>query len=398
VKRRFSWIALLGVAALGVGWVSRSPTDEALVLQGEIKLSMLGRAIVEPADGVSAVRAEVSGRVSRVAVRVGDRVRKGDVLAELDSSSLEIEVARRRAEARAFSSAKRSVAEGARPEERAMAEAELAAATAELDYADKRASRMSGLLASGSVSASDAEVDARERLLAAARVASAKARLRLASGGGRASEVVAADARVEAAEAALRQAQSELGKTRLIAPIDGVVLVRKLNVGDTVKAGGPPAFELADVARVEVRVEIGEDEDGVLTPGLPTALYRSGKQLVARGRIGRVAPQLEPRSVGFDEARLRGDARVRVAWITLDKPAPESLVIGQVLEAEIARPPRRVDGRLPREAIRVRDGHAVVSVRWGPLERERPVTVGVADETHVEVIGLAPGTAVLVAR
>ena len=97
----------------------------------------------------------------------------------------------------------------------------------------------------------------------------------------------------------------------------------------------------------------------------------------------------------MEDARVRADGQVRSVWIdamTADLP------IGQRLEATIELSPRQVQAMVPRGALKVRDGRAVVEVPWGPWTRRVPVTLGAADENHVELFGVAVGTKVVVSR
>ncbi len=104
---------------------ARRPT--ARVAPATLPERLIARAEVVPSDGVAEVRARAEGRVLRVLVREGDRVRAGQLLAEIEAESLQAEVQRRQAERSALDANAASVAAPARPDERALAEAEAAA-------------------------------------------------------------------------------------------------------------------------------------------------------------------------------------------------------------------------------------------------------------------------------
>ncbi len=401
-RRSVGIAAVVAVGVLGGGWaLAQRSADErprTTAQPGEVGERVLAQASVVALDGVAEVRARVEGRVVRVLVREGDRVTAGQLLAELESETQSAETDRRSAERRALLESARAVAQGARPEERAAAEADALAAREELTLARDRLARTERLAAAGSGTAQSA-VEARQAFRAAeARAGAVEARRRLAVAGGRAEDVRAAQARVAAAEALESQARNELGRTRLVAPVAGVVLARRVDPGDTtvLLAGAPPAFDIADTSRTELRLEVEEADAERLQAGAAVRVLRQGgRGSVGTAHITRVAERLERRTIGADDARVRSDGLVRAALAAWD--APTSLPLGLHLEGEVVLA-RHVAARVPREAVAVHLGRATVREPWGPWFRERAVTLGVADARDVELRDLAAGTTVLLGR
>jgi cobalt-zinc-cadmium efflux system membrane fusion protein len=186
---------------------------------------------------------------------------------------------------------------------------------------------------------------------------------------------------------------------RITATIAGVVIARHVQPGDEVQAG-EALFELCDPASLEVRLEIEELDALRVALNQEVALRApnqgsgSGAPL-ATGAIQRLGAALERRSAGAADARLRADGRIRPAWVPLS-PAPAGLLIGQEIEAEIALPSAAVPVRVPRGAVRIRDGLAVVRAWRGWRWREIPVALGPSDARWVAVEGIAPGTEVAI--
>jgi hypothetical protein len=89
----------------------------------------------------------------------------------------------------------------------------------------------------------------------------------------------------------------------------------------------------------------------------------------------------------------RASGRVRVAWA----PVPEGsdLAIGASVDVVLLGEPRAVEAPLPRDAIAIRDGRAVVRIRSGIFVDEVPVTLGEADDEHVAVQDLPVGADVV---
>jgi multidrug efflux pump subunit AcrA (membrane-fusion protein) len=396
------WIgALTVIAAAGGGlWLhGRATAETAPVEAGDVGERIVARAVVVPREGVAEVRSRSDGKVVKVLVRVGQTVRSGELLAEIEPETVVSEVARREAELDSLRGSASSVAQGARPEEVSLAEAELRATKEELELAETRAAREQKLVDRGVSPTAAVDEANRARGVARARVEAADARLRLAKAGGRKSEITSANARVRAARAAVSQARQELDKTKILAPIAGVVLSRGIDPGDVIAGSaagvGAPVFEIADVSNVELQMEVEEVDSSRLVAGLEVRVTPSGRpDTIGMGTVSRVGAQLQRRSIGAFDARERGEGWVRVGWIDVRWEDDRVMPLGQRVEVVAELPPRKVTARVPRESVRVRNGRATVDLVSGLGFRETPVRLGAADDTHVEVSGLPVGARV----
>jgi multidrug efflux pump subunit AcrA (membrane-fusion protein) len=400
VKRpRKLWLLALAPAALALvaslGVLSRGRAERAVTVAGPLHERVIARGVVMPTGGIAEVRSLASGRVVRVLVREGERVEAGQLLAELDEGPLSAEVARREAEGRALAADAQAIAEGARPAERQALEGEVAAARADWEAAQQRADRDAALLASSAVSDQQARDSRRAEQVAKAQLDAALARARAARVA-RPASLEAARHRLAATQASVEAARRTLDRTRLLSPIAGVVLVRRADPGDTVREeAAQPLFEIADPSQLEIRAEIDEAHASKVAASMPvTVLLPGGREPIGRGRLGRVSARLERRTIDADDVRVRADGLVRAAWVEWDGP-PLDLPIGQRVEVHVGLPSRQVATLVPRRAVRVRDGKAVVAVPAGLWTSERAVELGAADDDSVEVRGLADGTTVL---
>jgi multidrug resistance efflux pump len=403
---------LIAVSAVGFRWAMAARAPVTRVEAGVIDQRVVARAIVVPVDGVAEVRPRIEGRVTRVAVREGDAVKAGDVLAEIEAEDLRADVARQAAELAALESEARAVREGARPEEQAAADGDLQAARDELAIATDRAGREEKLFVSGSTPEASLQASQRAVDLARSRVLGAEARARLARAGGRHTAVRAAEERATAASQALRAAESVLRRGTIVAPIDGVVVARRIDPGDVVTAASPAiggetaAFEVADTTKTEVRIEILDaDADRVRVGQHVTLTPEGGGPVIAEGHVARMNPELQRRTIGLEDARVRSDRRIRAAWVAMDAAARgqaddtverRTLSIGQRLEAVVLVDERKVHARVLKSAVQVHDGQPVVESPWGPFARALPVTLGARSDRFVEVTGAPPGTVVRV--
>lgn len=400
------WIgaALAGAAGLAATVYQRVTPATVNVDSGEVEQRVVARAEVVPVDGVAEVRARIDGTVLAVHVRQGDVVKKGQLLAEIEADTMGDELERRVAERRSLVATAHAVAAGARPEERAALDAEVRAARHELELASERHLREQKLRASEAATQEELDEAARAEDIARARLDGARARQKLAEHGARADDVRAARARVQAAEAVIAQARHELDWTHLAAPIDGVVLERRIDPGDVLtntQIGSVVAFEIADTSRCELHAEVEEIDAARVRAGLPvTITWPGGRGQLGTGTLTRLGARLERRSIGAADARERGEGWVRSVWIApaWNADFAGGLPVGQRVEIRIGLPPRRVDSRVPRSAIVVRDGKPSVGVAHGLLWRDEPVQLGVADDRFVEIRGVAPGSAIRVVR
>jgi RND family efflux transporter MFP subunit len=191
----------------------------------------------------ASVGAEAGGlRVTEVHVNVGDRVRKGQVLATFASETPRAEVAQSRA---------------------SLVEAEASAADAAAN-----AERARSLQSTGALSASQIN-----QYLTAEKTARA---------------------RVEAARAVLQAQQVRLGQTHVYAPDDGIISARGATVG-AVAGGNAELFRLIRQGRLEWRAEVTSSELGHITTGT-TALVTAASGARLAGRVRTIGPTVDPQT------------------------------------------------------------------------------------------------------
>ncbi len=355
----FALVAVLSVAA-ATGAYRRfaMATDVPVVLAtpGAVAARVVGPGTVQARVPVT-LSARVGATVSRVHVDVGDAVRRGQLLVTLDDRDLS---ARRGVVSGQQEALLRSV-EGAR--------AALAKAQADLDLARSRQRRDLELLAQGFVSravldASNAALDA-----AAAGVDAARATLSARE----------ADVRTLVQEA--RYADTVLSYTRIVAPMDGIVVQRLGEAGNTV-VPGTALLKLVDPDSLWVATRVDESVVGRVQPGQAASIrLRSGETLA--GKVARIARQSDAATRELD---------VHVAFDT----TPQRFAIDQ--EAEVTIDVGEDRGVLVPLTALARDstGRAVVLIVDGGRTRAQPVVTGGADARHVLVRkGLAGGEAVV---
>ncbi len=206
-------------------------------------------------------------RISRILVQEGDRVTKGQLLADLDMTRLQANADKASADADAARNTLDRLRNGSRPEEIDQARANLAAAQA--TEANNRINFDRAVkLAAVSVSSQQTRDNAEQALrVATANRAFAEKALALAIEGPRQEDIKVAEAQLRSAEAALAFARQQLADARLYAPADGVIEDRILEPGD-MASPDRPVLTLDLTSPVYARAYLPEKQLGRVRPGM----------------------------------------------------------------------------------------------------------------------------------
>ena len=328
--RKFLIILLLVAAAAAGGWSwwTRHEARDAttLTLHGNVDIRQVSLAF------------DNAGRVLDVRVEEGDAVKAGQVLALLDTRTLELQAQQQAANVEAQRQTVLRLRNGSRPEEIDQARAQLASAEATAAQAAEDATRADRLKASSTGVISQQNVDQRraDAQAARAKVDELRAALRLAQIGPRPEEIAGAEAQPKSAEAslALLRHQIELGQLR--APVDAVVRSRLREPGDMVSAS-TAVLALALTEPKWVRVYVGEPDLGKVRPGMAASVFTDSHpdQPIA-GKVGYISSVAEftPKPVQTEELRTSLVYEVRVIVedagnvLRLGQPATVRLALG----------------------------------------------------------------------
>jgi len=290
---------------------------------------------------------EVGGRLLEVAVKEGDRVAAGALVARLDDSDTAIALRRAEAERDQAVAQLRLLQAGARAEDvrqaRAQQEsalADVAAAEAEQQAARDDLARFEALLASNAGSRKQRDDAATRVAVAQARVNSARERARAAAegvaslrAGARAEEIAAARARVAASEAQIAGLAKSRDDATLESPVAGYVTAKLADAGEIVAKGTPIAV-VTDLDHAWANVYVEEPLVPRLKLGQKIALLTDAGQRL-EGTVTFISPKAEftPRNVQTAEERTKLVYRIKVVADNRDgvlKP-------GMPVEAEIPR-------------------------------------------------------------
>lgn len=301
-------------------------------------------AIPQATGTLEIVEVDVSpmqpARIVEVRVREGDVVRAGQVLAVLEQPQTQGQVPLGQAQVSSARARLRDLEAGPRAPEIERAEAELRVRQAEAERSAREAERLHVLQEAGAVSRQVYENARAAATAAAALRDAARENLRLVREGARAGQVEAARAEVAGAEAALQSAQETAGELTLVAPMDGVVMLRAAENGETV-AAGQPVLTVGDPRRPWTRVYVGQDVLPRLRVGQTvTARLDAFPDRAFHGRIAALSPRAEftPRVALTEDEREDLLFGVRVEF----EDASGMLKAGLPLTVDLpAREPRR---------------------------------------------------------
>jgi HlyD family secretion protein len=348
-------ILLLGLVGYRLFWY-RPPVPVVLVRKAEVQGKVHGPGTVQSKVPVT-VSAKITGILERLYADQGDRVQKGQLLAKLDSAELR---AREIAAQAARNRAQRDLGR---------ARADLIKTQANLALYQSNYQRDLEVFKPGYISKSAFDTT--------------KAQLEVAQ-----SEVAAAKAAVTAQEAAVKQAESETHAaaaihkyTDIVAPMDGLITVRKAEVGNTI-APGTPIFQMVDPDQIWMAAWIDQALVAQLQPGQPSRIMlRSGREF--QGQVARLNQEGDT---------VTREVEVDVKFDKLPKP----LVIGEEGQVEI-NTGRQTALVLPLSAIIAKDGGKGVLVADNGVLRFRKVVLGLQDGARTVVTeGLKPGELIVV--
>ncbi|MBK7974322.1 MAG: efflux RND transporter periplasmic adaptor subunit [Deltaproteobacteria bacterium] len=245
-----------------------------------------GRLVTYPGAEVS-VGAEVGGRIALLDVVEKRAVTKGQVLAELDADE----------ERAALAEARARVAES----------------EADLRWAEAEFGRVRNLSGQGALAPQALDRARRER--------------------------DAAEARRALARSAVERLEAALAKTRIVAPIDGVVVERAANAGEIVEPGAP-LFTIADLTRTRIEADVDEFDAARVALGDPVEITVEGiTDRSWRGVVEEIPDSVVSRRLRPLDPGRPTDTRVLIVKIALTEPTP--IKLGQRVELAIgaASPP-----------------------------------------------------------
>jgi HlyD family secretion protein len=364
-------LVVVGLLAAAL-WPSTVPVDTAVVSRGPLVVTVDEEGQTRVRDRF-VVSAPLSGRVLRIELEPGDRVRRGQLLASMRAEAPPLLDARSRAAAQAAIDAARATLGRARAEEER--------SRAELAQLQRDLARAKDL--------SDAQLVAKQDLEAR----EAAVRTATESVNAAVFAVRAANSELQRAQAQLDPAPADPGRVvTLTSPTTGVVL-KRLRESESVVPAGEPLMEIGDPARLEIVADLLSTDAVRVTPGARAMIEQWGGQKTLDAKVRRIEP------AGFTKVSALGveEQRVNVVLDFTD-PAGAFAALGDAYRVEVRIVTWEAADvvRVPTGALfRIGADWAVYVVEDGRAKRT-VVKIGHQTGQEAEVTsGLAPGASVI---
>jgi HlyD family secretion protein len=310
-KKRIFTVLFLSIVALllGVGgfWVFGSlfsvnrtipPEKLAKVERGSIAKSVVATGKIEPLSKVE-IKSKASGLIKFLYVNTGDRIREGQLLAELDKETLDAQLKEAQAVLKAAESRVQEMESQGRTYQANIQKARLEAESKDFDFASAEYERHRELFRQGLTSKS--EFDSVEQKMKAAEVVHktllAAVRVREAEFEQNDRAISKAQSEVVQAQAQYERAEENLKYASIRSPISGVVLSREVEVGDAVSSilqlgsNATLIMTLGDTSELYVKGKVDETDIGLVKVNQSTRVTVDAyKNRVFEGKIFRIAP------------------------------------------------------------------------------------------------------------
>jgi macrolide-specific efflux system membrane fusion protein len=372
-KKLRPWLAALLVAVLAGGawliWGSGGKKPEivtAAVTRGDIEQTVLATGVLEPSKLVS-VGAQASGQVKKLYVELGDTVKAGDPIADIDSRNQTNTVANAEAGL-------------------STASAQRAAAAANLTQAQINFDRQQRLYSEGAAAKADFDQ-------ARAQLASAQASL------------TSANSQIKQSSLQLNTAQTNLGYTKIVAPMNGTIVAIVTEEGQTVNANqsAPTIVMLAQLEQMTVSAQISEADVEKVNSGQNvyfTTLGDTNTRHYAKLRAVAPAPESIENQTSSQASSNSTSAVYYNGLFDVDNKDGK-LRTGMTAQVYIVQASAKDAIIVPSSALerRGRGQYAVKVVDKDGKVEERRVKIGINTSVDAQVLdGLKEGEKVIVAQ
>ena len=372
MKKVTKWgIALLAVAALAAGmWWWLKPKNEINYLTEPVVRTSIAQTVSATGEISAAqlvdVGAQASGQIKKLHVTLGQQVKKGDLIAEIDSTSQLNNLNTNKAKLDTY-------------------QAQLVSAEIALRSADKKYKREQALWQEDATSREALE-DAQDAFAAAkASVAELKSSIRQT-------------------QIAINTAEADLGYTRITAPMDGTVVAIPVEEGQTVNANQttPTIVQVADLSTMLNKMQIAEGDVNKVKAGMKlTFTTLSQPDNVREATLESIDPGLTTMSQGsYTTSTDTTDSAIYYYARSLVPNEDNVLHIGMTTENTIIINQAEKVLAVPKLAVKQRGGKQYVRVLGENKQpQEKEITTGLSDNMSTEVkSGLSEGENVIISE
>jgi RND family efflux transporter MFP subunit len=383
----FSILCILIISTAGYFGFSTTKTPEATPTPETVQVTScdVEQTVTAPGNLVNVNQANMqmptTGRIAEVKVRVGDPVRKGQTLAELDAvtttqaqldfleAQTELEKLQKRRTSLDYPRATNDFIKDLRKQ---------------LKAAKQSVSQL------GDAAKSAEDPTLRSQLLASLATAkenqkSLESKLSWYTSNPTENEIVAADSELDLAQAKYDAAKAVKESLEIKAPMDGIVFEVSAETGQTYQAE-TVLFTIGDPQALEVVANVTEEDYPLISVGQNAEIYFDARPDVnVQGKIERIIPM-----------RIEGDHPLYNIYISLNE-VPDGLADGMTSDTAITIAKSESVLCLPRALVRASSGDKTTVKVWdGVQEVSKQITIGLRGDTYVEIVsGLNEGDQVV---
>jgi HlyD family secretion protein len=379
----FSVLVCIGALALYRGWGATQKKTGKRSFQTEIAVQIspvvrktLNYSLLATGDIIPMMQVDlfpkVSGYLERISVNLGDSVRQGQVIAQIDRSDFLQKVKEIDAK---VAQAKANLAEleaGSRPEELRQAEEAVRQAQSRFDNAKLQQERIEALFKRQVISKKEADIAEMEYTVTEAQLASSQQNLKLIREGARQEVKEASRAKLKEMEALLAQEQIRLQNTNIVAPFQGEIIRKYVDAGALVSPS-TPIVNIVHIMTLKIVANVLERDIPLLKTGMKASVRtETYPEKVFEGRVARLNTGLDLTTRTLQaEVEIPNSGRLlkpgmfaRVEVILLEKP--------KVLA-------------IPSNAVMSGQGERFVYVLQGNKAARTPIVTGIEQDRFVEV-------------
>lgn len=412
-KSLIKW-SIIGLVVLALGillYNKFKPKEEAPnyittpAKTGDIERNVMASGKVKALNTVD-VGAQVSGEVTRLYVDVGDEVKKGDLIAQIDQVTQKNTLSNQQATLEQGRAGLQSAQAEyySRKAGLESAQADLASREADLKQAISDYDRLRPLLAQDAISQQEVQTAKTNVDKARASVAAAKAAIKTAQ-----AAVVTAQANIASNEADIRKAETnlstastDLGYTTIRAPIDGTVVAVVTEQGTTVNANqaAPTIVTLADLSTVRINAQISEADVINVKAGMPVYFNTIGNP---DQKYDAVLTAIEPAPEQISTTSSTDSAIYYIGYVEVPNPE-RRFRIDMTAQVYVVIDKASNTLMVPSAAIRKGggsdsspNGTYVRVLKADESAEDRPVKVGIDNRVNAQILsGLKAGEAVII--
>ncbi|AUI66361.1 MULTISPECIES: efflux RND transporter periplasmic adaptor subunit [Glaesserella] len=356
---------LAGAGIIGYNYVNTGENQQIHYITEASKIGNLDKSVLATgsirANQRTEVGAQVSGKIQKLHVVLGQSVKKGELIAEIDSETQQNNLNTAQAELLAYKT-------------------QLNAKQVALNVAESNYQRLSKLYAQKSTSLNDLEAAKNELVTAKANLEDVKSK-------------------IQVAEISVNTAKTNLGYTNITSPIDGIIVSMPVSEGQTVNSNqtSPTIVQVADLSKVLVKLEIAEGDIAQVKADQSVSFTTLAEpNRYYQGKIKSIDPALTTLTDNsYTEASGNSNAVYYYANVVVDNP-DMSLRIGMTTQGKVIIAERNGVLLIPTTAIKKREKENIVQILENGKAIEKSVQIGLSDSQYTEIIsGLTEGEQVI---